>query len=136
MALYATNQALLTAAYQQAALVDETLAPSATQLANGLTTMNGYLAMREVDGLYLGWYPQTSLTAAPPIRDEYAYGVMLLLCRQLAQAAGQPIEDPTLNMTIDNAEAILLKACRRTVLSDLSELPRPQGAPCGSVNWD
>lgn len=134
MAAYLNNDILMKA-YRKAGIVDETLPPSATQLANGLDLMNDYLSMRATDGLYLGYYPQTSGTAASPLRSEFYYGVILLLANQLASDCGQPIEDPTLVAEIAKADDILRKAIRRTIVSDLSELPRAQAGPQGGLNW-
>lgn len=130
-----TNLQIITNALRKAGIVDETLSPSTTQQSNALAVMNGYFAMRAADGLNLGYYPQTSTGATFPCRDEFAYGMTLLLARQLASDCGQPIEDPTLNAEIDKADAILAKAARPVMESDLGELPRPQGGPWGGPNW-
>jgi hypothetical protein len=130
-----TNLQIITMAYVKAGIVDETLSPSATQQSNALTTLNAYLAMREGEGMKLGWYPQTSTSATAPLRDEYVYPVVLLLARQLASDAGQPIQDPDLIQQIKDAEAALAKMCRRYFESDLGELSRAQGSPLGGTGW-
>lgn len=130
-----TNLQILTMALRKAGLCDETLSPSTAQQTNGLTTMNAYLAMRDADGLRLGWFPQTNVNANAPLRDEYVYPVALLMARQLASDSGQPIQDDDLKNEINAAEALLAKLCREYFESDLSELSRAQAGPWAGPGW-
>jgi hypothetical protein len=130
-----TNLAVLTFAFQKAGIVDELQSPTAAQAANGLTIMNGYLLSQNVDGMRLGYYPQTNLQANIPIKDADIYDVQLILIPQIATAYGITLSDPVLIGMIDNAERRLTKRSIQLVESDLGELSRPQGGPWGGPNW-
>lgn len=131
-----TNQSLITQALQRIGVVDETQAPTTTQSNNALAIMNQHLAFKQALGTFrVGWYPQTSLTANAPLRDEYVEPVILILCGKFSMTFGQPIQDPILAQQITDAEPALSKLTRLNFDSDLSELSRAQGAPWGGPGW-
>lgn len=131
----ATNQQVVTEAFQLIGVVDETQAPTATQSSNALTVLNDYLLSENVDGLRLGWYTQTNLANTAPLRDEDIWGVKRLLAKQLAVAYGVKELSPQLQEEIMKAERVLLKRSRLLIEADFSELSRPQGGPWGGPNW-
>ena len=131
-----TNQSLITQVLQRIGVIDETQAPTPTQSANALAIMNQHLAFKQALGTFnVGWYPQTSLAANAPLRDEYVEPVILILCGKFSMTFGQPVGDPVLAEEIINAEPALSKLTRRSFDSDLSELSRAQGAPWGGPGW-
>ncbi len=130
------NSDIIDEALQKVGILDQTQTPDPTTQARALTIMNDYLAMKRLDGWYIGYYPQTAVTDNSPLRDEFIHPIKLVLAREYAINFGQPIQDPLLVKAIQDAEDILVKACRRTVLSDLSELSRPQGGPWGVITWN
>lgn len=129
------NQELITYALMKIGVVDEQSAPSAEQSLTGLNTLNDFLLNEAKDGLRLGWYLQTSLSATAPLRDEDIWGVKLLLARKLASHYGVTIQDPLLLEDMEKAEKQLIKRSLLYMESDLSELSRPQGGPWGGPNW-
>lgn len=131
----ATNQQIITEAFQLIGVVDETQAPSAAQTANALTVLNDYLLSENVDGLRVGWYLQTNLANTAPLRDEDIWGVKRLLAKQLSVSYGIKELSPQLVEEIMKAERVLLKRSRLLIESDFSELSRPQGGPWGGPNW-
>lgn len=131
----AKNLEVVTYALWRIGVVDETQAPTATQGITALTVLNDYLATLNVDGIRVGWYPQTDLAATAPLRDSDIYDVKILLCRALASEYGIKIEDTLLLDDIIRADERLTKRSLRYFESDLSELSRPQGGPYGGPNW-
>ena len=131
-----TNLALITGAFQRIGTVDETEAPSAAQAQNGLNILNGYLATIAVDGIKLGWFPQTDLAAIAPLRDSAEFDVATMLCKQLAIAYGVDLTAKVeLKEEIVQAERRLTKRSLKYFESDLTELSRPQGSPWGGFGW-
>src|SRR6185437_6612720 len=129
------NIEIITDAFQKIGIVDETSVPSAEQGANGLRILNDYLLNQAADGLRLGWFKQTDLSAIAPLRQEDVFGVKLLLARQLATHYGITVQDPILLQNMEEAERMLTKRSLAYFESDLSELSRPQGGPWGGPNW-
>lgn len=127
-----TNQSLINQALQRIGIVDETQSATPTQSNNALAIMNQHLAFKQALGTFnVGWYPQTSLTANAPLRDEYVEPVILIMCGKFSMTFGQPIQDPVLAGEVSAAEPALSKLTRPTFESDLSELSRAQGGPWG-----
>lgn len=125
------NQQIVTEAFQIAGIVDQNEVPDATQAANGLTILNDMLANEAGDGLRLGWYPQTSLTATAPLQPQDVFGVKLMLAVAICPRYGiEPNELIVAQMADAKRQMV-----KRSVLffeSDLSELPRAQSGPWGS----
>ncbi len=130
-----TNLAVLTFAFQKAGIVDELQSPTAAQAANGLTIMNDFLLTQNVDGMRLGYYPQTNLQSNIPIKDADIGDVKLILIPQIAVAYGITLADPVLLDLISEASRRLTKRSIQLVECDLGELSRPQGGPWGGPNW-
>jgi hypothetical protein len=131
----ATNQEIITFAYQKIGVVDETASPSAEQLQTALTVLNDYLLNEAADGMRLGWYKQTNVAANAPLKDSDVHGVKMLLAMQLATHYGISIQDPVLLQEITTAKTQLVKRSLQYMEADFSELSRPQGGPWGGPNW-
>jgi len=131
----ATNQEIITFAYQKIGVVDENSSPSAEQLVVGLTVLNDYLLNEAADGMRLGWYKQTNVAANAPLKDSDVHGVKMLLAKQLAVHYGIAIQDPIFLDEIQTAKTQLVKRSLLYMEADFSELSRPQGGPWGGPNW-
>lgn len=131
----ATNQEIITFAYQKLGVIDENSSPSNEQLVTALTVLNDYLLNEGADGMRLGWFTQTNVAANAPLRAEDVHGVKLLLARQLATHYGITIQNPVLMDDITSAKTQLVKRSLRYSEADFSEFPRPQGGPWGGPNW-
>lgn len=127
------------AAFQQVGIVDETQAPSAAQMQNGLYILNNYLANQAADGMRLGWYAQTNVANVAPLRDQDIWGVQWLLSGQLLLNYGITLDATPQNevrmANIAEAERMLTKRSIKYFESDLSELSRAEGSPWGGPGW-
>lgn len=126
---------ILTFAYQKIGVIDENSSPSNEQGQTALTVLNDYLLNEAADGMRLGWFTQTSLSATAPLKPEDIHGVKMLLAKQLAAHYGITIQDPILLQEIETAKTQLVKRSLRYSEADFSELSRPQGGPWGGPNW-
>ena len=126
-----TNIQIITASYQKADVIDETQAPSAEQGVVGLMLLNNMLADFQADGISLGWFAQTALTAEAPLRDEDLRAVQFCLAAEIAGHFGLSLT-PENSELANTAYAKLVKRRTPYTESDLSELPRPQGIWSGS----
>lgn len=131
----ATNQEIITFAYQKIGVIDENSSPSFEQGQVALTVLNDYLLNEAADGMRLGWFAQTQTSAIAPLRAEDVHGVKMLLCNQLAIHYGITIQNPSLMQEIMTAKTQLVKRSLRYSEADFSELSRPQGGPWGGPNW-
>lgn len=102
-------------------------APSPEQGVTWLGALNDMMADFARDGVRLGWFPQTDLSATAPLRDEDARGVKLCLAGEMAMRAGLSVM-PEMAANIDSSYAKLVKRSIQYAESDMSELPRAQGA--------
>jgi hypothetical protein len=130
----AQNLEVVTDAFRKVGIVDETQAPTAEQGATALRLLNDYLLNQAADGMRLGWFKQTDLSANAPLKDQDIWGVKMLLARQLAHEYGVTIQDPILLANFADAERQLVKRALLYSESDLAELSRPQGGYPG-VSW-
>lgn len=131
----ATNLEIITFAYQKIGVIDENSSPSFEQGQVALTVLNDYLLNEAADGMRLGWFAQTQISAIAPLRAEDVHGVKMLLCNQLAIHYGITIQNPSLMQEIMTAKTQLVKRSLRYSEADFSELSRPQGGPWGGPNW-
>lgn len=140
-----TNQQIITEAFQLLGVVREGRAPSPTQSANGLTTLNDNIATQQKDGWgSIGWWPQTvaMLNNAAPVNDADIADIKLLLAAWLAPKYSVAIPDSpdpsdltTLGGQIRASLRRMNKRYLKRVESDLGELSRPQGGPYGGPNF-
>lgn len=79
----ATNLTVITAAYRIANLTNEIQTLNASQSSQGLDKLNDMLSDWEEDGIELGYYPQTVLSATIPIQDNHLRGVKHNLAAEL-----------------------------------------------------
>lgn len=109
-------------------IIDETQQLSPEQGAMALLALNDLMADMSDDGIELGWFPQTNLSATAPLADGDARPVKLVFSRELAMRAGLT---PTLPADLIEAmEEAYQRLSKRTIdyfESDLSNLPMPQG---------
>lgn len=131
----ATNQEIISFAYQKIGVIDENSSPSFEQGQTALTIVNDYLLNEAADGMRLGWYTQTNIAANAPLKAEDVHGVKMLLAKQLAAHYGISITDPILLQEMETAKTQLVKRSLRYSEADFSEFPRPQGGPWGGPNW-
>jgi hypothetical protein len=141
----ATNQQIITEAFQKLSVVREGRQPTPTQSANGMTILNDNMLTQQRDGWgNIGWYPQTTaqLNTNAPIRDEDIGDVKLMLAKWISIHYGitippspDPINGSDVAAQIMQAERRLSKRYARYVECDLGELSRPQGGPWGGPNW-
>lgn len=132
----ATNQELITFAYQKIGVIDENSSPTFEQGQVALTVLNDYLLNEGADGMRLGWFTQTQISANAPLRPEDVHGVKMLLCNQLAVHYGITIQNPFLIQEIQTAKTQLVKRSLRYSEADFSELSRSQGGPWGGPGWN
>lgn len=129
------NLQVITDAYRIVNIVDENEAPTANQANLALSVMNDMLANEAADGLRLGYFPQTSLQANCPLRDQDFYAVKLMLAKKLAIRFGIEIKDANLISEMTESYRQLVKRAIRYTESDLGELQRPQAGPWGGAGY-
>lgn len=127
---------IITDAMQLIRMIDQNEAPSAEQSAQALRILNDMLLNEAADGMRLGWFPQTTVTAVAPLRPQDIFGVKRILAANLATANGIDLakDDAVLTAEIIEAKRQLVKRSIRYFESDLGELQRPQGVAWGP-NW-
>jgi len=137
-----TNQAIITEAFQTIGVVADGRQPTSSQSQTALTIMNDRILSEQRDGWRLGWFPQTSVAATAPLRDEDIGEIKLVLAGWLAPKFGvtipptaDPSDDSSLSNQIKNAFRKLTKRSLQYTECDLGELSRPQGGPWGGPNW-
>lgn len=124
----ATNLDLITSALRKLNVLDENESPSAEQGIQGLAALNDMMADMAKDGIRLGWYPQTDLSATAPVADENIRGVKYCLTVELGGEYDITVPDYVL-VTASNAYARLAKGAQRYFESDLTGLPQ------GDAGW-
>lgn len=122
----ATNQELVTYAFTKCNVISDGGTPSAEQGVTGLNVLNDMMANMASDGIRLGWYPQTSLTATSPLQNQDVGPVKLMLTASLAAHYGIELGQLLL-AEIGAAHTRLEKRALRYAEANLSDLPRPQG---------
>lgn len=140
----ATNQQIITEAFQNIGVVADGKAPTPTQSATAMTVMNDNILTQQRDGWNLGWYPQSvaNLAQNAPLRDEDIGDIKLCLASWLAAKYGvtiEPAQDPNdtsaLSNQIKDAFRRLNKRSLQYVECDLGELSRAQASPWGGPGW-
>ncbi len=89
----ATNLDVITQAYRISNLINAIQTLNSSQSTQGLTKLNDMLADWEEDGIELGYYPQTILSATIPIADQYLRGVKHNLAAEIDGALLRPREE-------------------------------------------
>jgi hypothetical protein len=126
------NLEICTDAARLVNIIDEITSLSPEQGEQALTALNDMLLDYARDGIDVGWYAQTDLSATAPLEDEDVRCVKLCLAKELAARNGLL---PTLDQELkDEMKAAYQKLSKRTQTyfeSDLSGLPIPQGSYWG-----
>lgn len=122
----ATNLELLTYAFLKTNVVDESSAPTSEQGVTGLNVLNDMMANLSKDGIKLGWYPQTALSAVSPLLAEDVGPIKYLLCASLAAHYGIQL-DNVLLAAVESSFTRLAKTALKYSEADMSEMPRAQG---------
>lgn len=113
-------------------IIDEVQQLSPEQGQQALIALNDLMSDMAEDGIELGWYPQTDLTATSPTSDADARPIKLVFARELAMRAGltQTLSSDVVD-AMDDAKERLSKRTVEYFESDLSGLPIPQGSYWG-----
>lgn len=129
---YTTDSVLeiITSAYRQLTMLDELGVPTAEQSAVGLEVLNDMLTNMDIDGIRLGWYPQTVVTAVAPLQDYDVRNVKVLLASDLAAHYGITVPED-LKPKIELAAKQLAKRSIKYIEADLTGLPFSQGGLFG-----
>jgi hypothetical protein len=122
----AKNLELLQYAFLKCNVISESDAPSPEQGVTGLNVLNDMMANMSKDGIKLGWYPQTDLSATAPLANEDVGPIKYMLCAALASHYGIELGQLLL-AEIGQANTRLVKTALKYSEADLSELPRTQG---------
>lgn len=97
-----------------------------------LNALNDMMADLFEDGINLGWYPQTSVSATAPLAVTDVRCVKLLFGREIAMRKGLTATLPAdLKEEMEKAEEKLSKRTTEYFEADMSGLPVPQGAYWG-----
>ena len=96
----ATNLDVITAAYRGANIIDERATPSGTQGATGLQLLNDMMSDWEADGVELGYFPQTSVSATIPVEEENLRGIKANLIRAVAADAGFELSSEAIRIAV------------------------------------
>lgn len=118
----ATNLDVITAAYLMANIINNRQTLSATQGATGLELLNDMMSDWEEDGIELGYFPQTLLSATIPIEDKTLRGVKANLARAIAGDNGVDLPAETVRIA-EKTFARLEKATTEVVSTDFSHMP-------------
>ncbi len=118
----ATNLDVITDALRKANIINVRQTPSGTQGANGLTLLNDMMSDWQEDGIELGFFPQTSLSATIPVEDKHLRGIKANLAR--AEAADHGIELSSEAVRIaELTHARLAKSTTEEFSTDFSHMP-------------
>lgn len=131
MAAY-LNLDIVTDAARIVNIIDETQQLSPEQAAQALVAMNDLFADFATDGIELGYYQQSDLSATSPFDTSDVRPVKLCLGKELAMRAGLTQTLPQdLQDEMDDAKERLSKRTVEYFESDLTGLPVPQGSYWG-----
>lgn len=84
-----TNLQVITDALRLAEVIHEIQTPSNEDAQDALRRQNDMMASwRRFNGIELGYYPQTSLSANIPVDDEYLEVITLMLAKRLSNHWG------------------------------------------------
>lgn len=131
-----TTLDIITAALRMLTVIDELSSPTPEQSSTAITVLNNMMANYNVDGLRMGWFPQTltNYNIVPaPLQDFDVEGVKYLLSVKLAPHFGIPLTGDLAGLVelADGAMRDLSKRYIKYFNSDLTGLPFPQGGLFG-----
>lgn len=119
----ATNLDVITEAYRISNLVNSIAVLTSSQSAQGLSKLNDMLADWEEDGIELGYYPQTVLSATIPIADQFLRGVKHNLAAEIDGAVLRPREEKIASDTF----ARLAKGTLEVFENNFDHMPMRRG---------
>ena len=118
----ATNLDVITEAYEIADIINERQVLTARQSARGLSLMNDMFSDWEEDGIELGFFPQTVLSATIPIEDNKLRGVKYNLARGVAGYNSVSLSDESRRIA-ELTFARLEKSTTAEISTDFSHMP-------------
>lgn len=125
---------LITDALQEINVIDANEAPSAEQGVRALRRLNQMMADWKSDGIDLGYYRQTSMSAVVPIREEDELGVTMNLATTLAGGYGiDPL--PDVKRQAADYYSTLAKGALKYFEADMTQLPTAEGGYYGFPYW-
>lgn len=80
----ATNRDIITTALRIINIIDENQPATSELAAEGLEAMNDLLADWDADGIELGYFPQTNLSATSPLEDKDLRAIKYNLALEIA----------------------------------------------------
>ena len=117
-----TNTQLFKDALVLAGVLSEVENPSAEQGSSALRTLNEMLAEWEEDGIELGFFEQTSLSANCPLPDSAVSAVKYNLASKFGDEYGMPLS-PKLEQLSQTKYKRLVRATIDTEEADMTHLP-------------
>lgn len=124
---------IIEAALRILTVIDEVTSPTAEQSELAIEVLNDMLSNYYVDGIRLGWFPQTLTTynsIPAPLQDYDTRNIKLLFATELAPHFGIEVGQTLLGL----ADAAFKALCKRYIKyfdSDLTGLPFSQGGLFG-----
>jgi hypothetical protein len=119
---------LITDALQEVNVIDANQAPSAEQGVKTLRRLNQMMMQWQLDGIRLGYYPQTDMDATVPIDISDELGVTLNLAVSIAPSYGIEIIE-SLRMQATTYYDALAKQALQYFESDMTQLPMSDFGP-------
>lgn len=126
-----TNIELLKAALLKINAVDVNQAPTAEMGVNGLVSLNNLMAQWSLDGVDIGYYPQTDQDAETPITPPNLRAVIFSLAVELATDFGVTTSEEVRTIA-ENTYAALCKSSRKEFQADMTMLPQADGWDYGN----
>ena len=118
-----TNLQIITDSLRLSGVIHEIETPSNEDAQDALRRLNDMmLTFEKNNGIKIGFYPQTSLSANIPIDDEYFETITLLLARRLAQHWGGTLSSDVM-MQVNNNWRSLVAEFLDPGEADLSHVP-------------
>ena len=118
----ATNLDIITTALRIINIINETEAAPSELASEGLEAMNDMLADWEVDGIELGYFPQTNLAATSPLEAKDRRGVKYNLGIEIAGRKNFPISEATI-FVAKKSKARLEKGTSEVIENSFSHMP-------------
>lgn len=132
----ATNLSVITAAYRIAGVLNLTEVPNAAEGADGLSKLNDMMEdWEENDGIELGYYPQTSLSATIPVEDKYLRGIKYNLAMAVAADNGFDLTMGNMKIASDT-HGRLAKATTEEISTNMNHMPMGGGRSRYDINTE
>lgn len=125
-----TNIELLKAALVKANAIDINESPSAEMGVNGLQSLNAMMSQWALDGIQIGWYPQTDMSATVPVIDANLRAIIFNFAIELSTDGLGEISDDVRRIAGETYDA-LCKSSRKEFVADMTMLPQAEGMDWG-----